>query len=302
MNDLALRLAAISHCQGLRQAWPEGVPWNEIKKGFLFEGEQVFIGSTARGIHKPKQMQRGALSIKTVKPTHGREASYQDEILDDDYFRYAFFQNDPSHANNRWLKENHEDQSPLIYFWALVPGVYEILAPCFIHQWNSTACTVDVAVGMPSDLKISPRVAEQPELGRRYATIEAKQRIHQAEFRRQVLDAYDEKCAISGLPVVPLLEAAHIIPDSDERGVARVDNGICLSRLHHAAYDRNLLGIDPDGVVHIAPEVMNQQDGPVLVAGLQDYHGHRISLPRNAAWRPNRDGLAGRFEEFRSRW
>jgi len=60
-----------------------------------------------------------------------------------------------------------------------------------------------------------------------------------------VLGAYDTRCAISNLPVPELLQAAHIIPDRDERGRPEVPNGLCLSTLHHTAYDRNLLGIDP---------------------------------------------------------
>lgn len=299
-DDASIRLAAIQHCQDLTRFYPEGVPWGAIQQGFRFQGEHIFLGSTARGIHKPTQLQRGALSIKTIKPKPGQPAPYHDEILGDGYFRYAFFQRDPNHANNRWLSENWQDQSPLIYFWPITRGTYQILAPCFIHDWDPHTCTVEVGVGSALDLRAgSLRVGETPD--RRYSTVEAKQRLHQAEFRQLVITAYARRCAISDLPVVPLLEAAHILPDRDQRGAPTIGNGLCLSNLHHVAYDRNLLGVDPDGVIHIADEILAQSDGPVLSQGLQGFHGQRIRPPRRAEDHPDRDFLAERFEQFQRR-
>lgn len=135
-------------------------------------------------------------------------------------------------------------------------------------------------------------------IDRRYSTIEAKVRLHQAEFRELVLHAYDRHCAISNLPIPDLLQAAHIIPDRDERGRPEISNGLCLSTLHHTAYDRNLLGIDPDGIVHIAGSVLEQHDGPTLEQAIKEFHGRRIQLPRHAEDQPNRDYLAERFELF----
>jgi len=47
----------------------------------------------------------------------------------------------------------------------------------------------------------------------RYMVGEIKFRLHQDSFREAVLSAYNNKCAITGLPTPKLLEAAHIIPD-----------------------------------------------------------------------------------------
>ncbi|MEY6431244.1 HNH endonuclease [Thioalkalicoccus limnaeus] len=124
-------------------------------------------------------------------------------------------------------------------------------------------------------------------------------RLHQGEFRALVLDAYDRRCAISGLPIPDLLEAAHIIPDRDVRGRPEVNNGLCLSTLHHSAYDRNLLGIDPDGRVVVAPAVLEQHDGPTLEQSIKGFNGQQIRWPRHAQDRPNPEFLAERFEQFR---
>lgn len=138
-----------------------------------------------------------------------------------------------------------------------------------------------------------------PPIERRYSTIEAKVRLHQAEFRELVLSAYDRRGCVSGLPIPELLQAAHIIPDHDARGQPDISNGICLSILHHTAYDRNLLGINPDGRIVVAGPVLNQHDGPTLETAIKALHGQTIRLPRHEQDRPNRDYLAERFDAFR---
>jgi putative restriction endonuclease len=161
-------------------------------------------------------------------------------------------------------------------------------------------CTV--GVGAASELTAGTALHQVREpIDRRYTTVEANHRIHQAEFRELVLGAYNRRCAISNLPVPQLLQAAHIIPDRDRRGRPEVTNGLCLSTLHHNAYDRNLLGIDPDGQIHIAESVVAQHDGPTLEAAIKEDHGRRIHLPRHAGDRPDQELLAARFEEFRAR-
>ena len=275
------------------------VPWPAIQQGFELQGDRIFLGSTPRGIHRPTQMQRGILSIKTTKPKQGRQARYDDALRDDGYFSYAFQGTDPGNHDNQGLREAFEDQSPFIYFYALVPGVYQLLFPCFLTSWEADALRCTVAVGSKYDLT-RPQEESHHSIDRRYSTIDAKVRLHQAEFRELVLSAYGRRCAISGLPIPDLLQAAHIIPDRDERGRPEVTNGICLSTLHHSAYDRNLLGIDPDGKIHIANAVLDQHDGPTLEMAIKGFHGRRIRLPSHLEDRPNRDYLAEHFDEFRA--
>ncbi len=72
-----------------------------------------------------------------------------------------------------------------------------------------------------------------------------------------------------------------------------------LCAIHHLAYDRNLLGIDPDGVVHIHARLLDEIDGPMLTNGLQHFHGARMLHPARTEDRPDRERLALRFEAFR---
>ena len=75
-------------------------------------------------------------------------------------------------------------------------------------------------------------------------------------------------------------------------------NGIAMCAIHHLAYDRNLLGIDPRGIVHIADKLLREIDGPMLRAGLQGFHEGLIAQPARQGDRPDPERLATRFEEF----
>ena len=112
--------------------------------------------------------------------------------------------------------------------------------------------------------------------------------------------AYSQKCTICDLQHPELLDAAHIIPDGEPLGAPVVENGLSLCKIHHAAYDREFLGIDPDHQVHINQALLIEQDGPMLKHGLQEMHGRAITLPKRAAHHPDRDRLALRFERFRA--
>ena len=97
-----------------------------------------------------------------------------------------------------------------------------------------------------------------------------------------------------------LLDAAHIVPDRDEMwGQPVVPNGIPLSKIHHAAFDAHLIGIDPDYCIHVADRLMSHNDGPMLEA-LKHLNHSKLHLPTRARDRPDRDRLAVRFERFKS--
>ena len=92
---------------------------------------------------------------------------------------------------------------------------------------------------------------------RRYALREVKARLHQASFRDAVLAAYGGRCAISHLPESRLLDAAHIIVEADEQlGPPVISNGLPLTKLHHAAFDAHLIGIDPDFRIHVSDRLL----------------------------------------------
>jgi len=85
-----------------------------------------------------------------------------------------------------------------------------------------------------------------------------------------VLAAYGGRCAISQIPEPRLLDAADIVMDADEQlGQPIVSNGLPLTKLHHAAFDAHLIGIDPDYRIHVSDRLFEIYDGPLLELGLK---------------------------------
>jgi putative restriction endonuclease len=78
-----------------------------------------------------------------------------------------------------------------------------------------------------------------------------------------------------------------------------VPNGIPLSKIHHAAFDAHLVGIDPDYRLHVSERLLGQKDGLMLEA-LKRLNGETINWPNRAKDRPGRDRLALRFERFKA--
>ena len=76
-------------------------------------------------------------------------------------------------------------------------------------------------------------------------------------------------------------------------------NGLALCRLHHAAFDTQLLGIRSDYVIEVRKDVLKEKDGPMLIHGLQGFHGESITIPIRKALQPDRDLLATRYKSFR---
>ena len=113
--------------------------------------------------------------------------------------------------------------------------------------------------------------------------------------------AYGTKCAVCSLGHRELLDAAHIIPDNQPRGLPIVPNGLAPCKIHHAAYDRNVLGIRPDYVVEIHSRLLDEIDGPMLRHGLQEHHAKPLmTVPHRRTDRPDPERLEERYAAFRA--
>ena len=144
---------------------------------------------------------------------------------------------------------------------------------------------------------VSPVAAVRESLEASYSPITTRTRNHQAWFSARTKAAYRWRCAFSGLPVRELLVGAHIVPDA-EGGPPSVCNGICMSALHHIAFDSNLIGVDPDYRVHVASPLREQRDGDLL-ANIKGIDGARLGLPQAREDWPARRFLERRFKQFR---
>lgn len=278
----------------------------DLKAGFEFEGERIPWVNPQRGIFKPQRM-RYLLSIRTVFPRTGARVWYDDqrEVHEQifkgvDRIDYAFMGTDPNAADNRWLREAMENRIPFIYFLGVAPGLYQAIVPTYVVGWDAHRLKAGIAFGA-ADATATPAASDYPETTgeRRYALRQVKQRLHQASFREAVIAAYNGRCAISGLPEARLLDAAHIVEDRHQKlGQPVIPNGVPLSKIHHAAFDAHLMGIDPDFRIHVSHRLLSKKDGPMLEL-LKNIHGTSLHLPSREKDRPDRDRLALRFDIFR---
>lgn len=117
-----------------------------------------------------------------------------------------------------------------------------------------------------------------------------KVRRDQSQFRTRVLSAYNYRCCVTGLAEPRLLEAAHIAPWRDDpNNQLNPSNGLCLSVLHHRAFDRGLITLDADFRVLLSPQLEANSDEFVEVA-FHAYSSQPISLPDK--FRPDPELLA----------
>lgn len=265
---------------------------------FTFQGHRLPLIDRGRGIRKP-QGWHAALSITTAVPKSGRARPYEDDEGPDGLHRYKLRRDSRGSAENRALDAAHHDQVPLIWFYGVAPALFQAIFPVYLIAKEPELDQFVLALTEGQRHAGSPGSAVEAGL-RRYLIGQTRQRLHQPLFASRVMIAYETHCAVCKLAQRPLLDAAHIIPDSLPGGDPVLANGLALCKIHHAAYDADVLGIRPDCVVEISDRLLRQQDGPMLRHGLQEHHGRRLMfLPRRIAERPDPARLEQRYTQFR---
>jgi putative restriction endonuclease len=302
-RDLLLRDAAMQKLRCLVEAGGGVVTADLLDRGFEFEGERIALWSSRRGIWRPKQLQYpgAALTIVTAPRVQGRAPAYDDQVAADDRgdFGYKYEGTDPNTWTNRAVRTAGELNRPLIYLYGHVPGVYEAIFPVYVTADDPTSLTFTLQADIPYSA-LQPRLqpSGQLEARREYQTVAVKRRLHQHRFRELVLGAYSRRCTMCHLGHVQLLDAAHIIPDHDDRGLPEIPNGLALCKIHHSAYDSNILGIAPDYRIHVRDDILREIDGPMLEHGLKGMADRKITVPQAVRLRPNKDFLDERFSRF----
>ena len=299
--DAAVRAQAFQFLQELNDTHGDALPRDVLVQGFSFHGTRVpLVGP--QGIFKPAILPEIPLSITTAPIVEGKPRPYEDETGTGGLIQYKYRGTDPQHRENVGLRLAMQRQIPLVYFYGLMPGRYTAEWPVFIVGDEPQSLSFTVAVDerkafLSGGDQITDRVAE----GRRlYVTAQVQQRLHQRSFRDRVLRAYRDRCSICQLRHPELLDAAHILPDGHPKGEPWVSNGIALCKLHHAAFDSNILGIRPDLVIEIRKDILEEEDGPMLAHGLQERHNQKLLVvPAHHGLRPREEFLEERYEAFR---
>jgi len=294
-----IRIAAFEWLKKQVDIYGEVLPRNVLEKGFLYGDERISLVAP-NGIFKPKIFSEIPLSITTAP-----NGPYNDAFSSDGYLAYRYRGTDPMHRDNVGLRKAMLKQIPLIYFHGILPGKYLAIWPVYIVGDNPAKLTFTVAADLEETILDTVKgvrddisTSNDSSIQRKYVTREVKQRVHQSVFRERVLNAYRDQCSFCRLRHRELLDAAHIIPDSDEMGEPIVNNGLSLCKIHHAAFDRSFIGVSPDYKIFVRNDLLEEHDGPMLKYGIQEMHGRNIILPNRKSELPDREMLAQRFDEF----
>ena len=294
-HDQRVRTAAFGWLANQVSSEDGVVSSDVMRRGFDYGGKRVSLMSQV-GIFQPASMDFPISIMTSLKDP------YKDKIGPDKLLRYKYQGTDPNNRFNRGLRGTMTHQLPLVYFRGLVTKRYSAIWPVYVvgDSPRNLEFSVTFEASTLIDSAFSLRDEGEPfgELRREYAAVEVPRRIHQRAFRERVLRAYEHRCAFCNLRHEQLLEAAHITPDSDPLGEPIVSNGMSLCRLHHVAFDRLFLGVNPDYVIHVRPDILYEIDGPMLKHGLQGLQGQQILVPSKRVERPDEGRLGERWERF----
>ena len=159
----------------------------------------------------------------------------------------------------------------------------------FHADWTALSALSEQLLGYLKNHGTLPDLARQPEAlvvstaaypGATEAKREVSVRLAQRFFRRAVLASYRSRCCVSNIAQKELLIASHIIPWStapEHRADPR--NGLCLSRLHDAAFDRGLVTLDEDLRLVLSRELASACTNESLRTCFQNHEGRSITLP-----------------------
>ena len=294
-HDARVRAAAFDWLTSLVATHGDVLPRSVLAEGFQLQGKRVpLLGP--QGIFKPAVLDI-PLTITTAP-----NGPYDDAFGSDGLLRYRYRGTDPQHRDNRGLRLAMEQRLPLVYLHGLVSGKYVAIWPVFVVRDVPDLLAFSVAVDDALHVGLSEQSAwvssESGEARREYVTTVARRRLHQRAFRERVLQAYGHQCALCRLRHDELLDAAHIIPDTEPEGEPIISNGLALCHLHHRAFDRFFVGVRPDYIIEVRPDILEERDGPTLRHAIQALHRKRITLPRRPEHHPSTQSLEARYERF----
>ena len=156
-----------------------------------------------------------------------------------------------------------------------------------------------------SELEVSPRdglrIHKRAPLGPTEVTISAKVRRGQDFFREAVINNSGGCCSLTRLAIRDLLVASHILPwRSHPEYRLEVRNGLCLSRLHDAAFDRGLIAFDEKFRLLLSPGLKAELSQRSVAENFGAYEGTALYFPRTQFFQTPRFCPSIARQSFRS--
>jgi putative restriction endonuclease len=288
LDETRIRLEAIHYVRDLRERWV-AVPSSELQH-FTTGARRVFLKGQ-QGIFKPAELSDPLSITSTI------DSPYTDDPIEGSRVLYDFLPPTREH-DNMGLKRCAESELPLIYFLQVKrkpSPEYVIFAPVFVVGWDETSrrFLIDLSEQRPGEVASPPPLTRQltlpvirtpgspmeiRELSKTYGVTTVQRRLYQARFRNAVLRAYRDRCAVCGLRIRPLLDAAHVVPDRDPQPEISVPQGLTLCATHYRAFDAHILRYDSDYRIHVVlPGRLTPGEGEEAM--LLAFEGKKLELP-----------------------
>jgi len=108
-----------------------------------------------------------------------------------------------------------------------------------------------------------------------------KTRVNQEAFRGAVLTNFNNQCCITGIGIVELIVASHIVEWSgDIMNRLNPENGLALNSLHDKAFDRHLITVTEDLKIKISSKFIKYKDVLSVKQNFIDYDGKSLIAPK----------------------
>ena len=137
-----------------------------------------------------------------------------------------------------------------------------------------------------------PESRERPSRERYGEPTLVQPRLGQGIFRSEVIAAYGRACAVTGEHSLPVLEAAHIRPYSND-GQHEVSNGLLLRSDVHRLFDKGYVAVDPQHRFLVSKRLKQDYENGRSYYPL---HGKTIATPGRLDFRPDPVNLTWHLE------
>lgn len=182
-----------------------------------------------------------------------------------------------------------------LFVIAEAPGGARVVELAWVVAYDDSAeaFLMEFAEAKPNASDFSPPDESAPftltgSRPRRHVEREIAER--DPEFKFRVLRRYESACAVTGVAVTEVLDAAHVVP-VDEGGTDDERNGLLLTATLHRALDAHLWAIEPKTL-----RLVTRRSGPTLA----DLHVDVHEL-RNGAPPPHPEAVDWRYRRFRKK-
>ena len=254
----------------------------ELIKGNVYKRKELhdfFGGQRQGGISTPKNYPY----IFIISSKRGKDHGYVDGWIDENkYFLYTGegqIGDMEFKGGNRAIRDHYENEKRILLFqetkktFIELKEELELIDYSFIQTLDSENTNRKAIQFKFAAENISKKLDIDTEKGIvKYSKPHLKpnkterkglvtSRVGQGFYRQELIKKFDNKCAVTGINLEEILIASHIIPwrHSNDEERLDIENGILLSPLYDALFDKNLISFQDNGDIIISKQIQDTE-------------------------------------------